>query len=111
MTRRLPALLLAAAVVAAAALSAEARAPTSLKSVSVKLPESTRALPEGPGVKVATNNCLGCHSAGMILNQPALAQAAWQAEVDKMRNVYKAPVAPADVPAIVAYLTAVKGAR
>jgi len=38
-------------------------------------------------------------------------QALWQAEVAKMRNVYKAPVADKDVPDIVAYLTAVKGSK
>ena len=47
----------------------------------------------------------------MILNQPALPQAAWQAEVAKMRNVYKAPVDEKDVAAIVDYLTAVKGPK
>jgi len=33
----------------------------------------------------------------------------WQAEVNKMINVYKAPVAKEDVPAIVEYLTRTKG--
>jgi hypothetical protein len=40
----------------------------------------------------------------MVLTQPALPRATWQAEVDKMRGTYKAPVAAADVPAIVDYL-------
>ena len=57
------------------------------------------------------NNCLACHSAGMVLHQPALSPATWQAEVEKMRSQYKAPVDPSDVPAIVAYLTAHKGAK
>ena len=110
MTRTVPAVLLAAAAVVAAGL-ASAGAPLVLKSVSVKLPESERRLPDAPGATAVIDNCLGCHSAGMILNQPALPQAAWQAEVDKMRNVYKAPVDAKDVPAIVAYLTAIKGAK
>jgi hypothetical protein len=42
----------------------------------------------------------------MALNQPALGKAQWAAEVDRMRKVYKATVADKDVPAIVAYLTA-----
>jgi hypothetical protein len=40
-----------------------------------------------------------------------LSQAAWQAEVAKMRNVYKAPVDEKDVGPIVDYLTAVKGPK
>ena len=51
-------------------------------------------------------NCASCHSASMVLNQPALTEAQWTEEVGKMRNVYKAPVAESDVPAIIAYLTA-----
>jgi hypothetical protein len=47
----------------------------------------------------------------MILTQPPLAKAAWEAEVAKMRNVYKAPVDEKDVPTIVDYLTAVKGPK
>ena len=47
----------------------------------------------------------------MILNQPGMPKAAWAAEVNKMRNVYKAPVAAKDVPAIVDYLTAAKGPK
>ena len=45
----------------------------------------------------------------MVLNQPNLPRAAWQAEVDKMIHAYKAPVAEQDVPAIVDYLTRTKG--
>ena len=40
----------------------------------------------------------------MVLTQPKLPRTAWRAEVDKMRESYKAPVAAADVPAIVDYL-------
>lgn len=98
--------------VALVSLAVQAAVPTSLKSVDVKLPDSsTRALPNGPGVTVVYDNCLACHSAGMILNQPVMPKAAWEAEVSKMRNVYKAPIDDKDVPAIVDYLTAVKGPK
>lgn len=103
------ALALAVALVASAP-AAQAQA-IRLKSVTLTLPDSDRKLPDGPGVAAVTNNCLACHSAGMILNQPALPPAAWQAEVAKMRNVYKAPVDDKDVPAIVQYLGAVKGTK
>jgi hypothetical protein len=52
---------------------------------------------------------LACHSAGMVLNQPA-SKAQWQAEVEKMRQAYKAPVDPKDVDAIVDYLVSIRGA-
>ena len=101
----------AAACMALIASVAQAKPPVALKSVDVTLPESSRQMPDGPGVAAVNNNCLACHSAGMILNQPTMAKAAWEAEVAKMRNVYKAPVDEKDVPAIVDYLAAVKGPK
>jgi hypothetical protein len=47
----------------------------------------------------------------MVLNQPTLPKAAWEAEVAKMRNVYKAPVSESDVPAILDYLVRIKGTK
>jgi hypothetical protein len=47
----------------------------------------------------------------MVLTQPHLSRADWQAEVEKMRNAYKAPIADADVPAIVDYLANLKSAN
>jgi mono/diheme cytochrome c family protein len=82
----------------------------SLKSVSADLPAGDQMFPEGAGSDLANNNCLGCHSADMVLNQPALPKAAWDAEVDKMRKVYKAPIDPKDVDGIVAYLVSIRGA-
>lgn len=93
-------LLLGAAL---APLATRAAGPFQLTSVSVDLPDSNRTFP-GPGADAINNNCLGCHSAGMVLNQPTLSPAMWTAEVNKMINVYKAPVAPEDVGAIIAYL-------
>ena len=49
------------------------------------------------------------HSAGMVLNQPALSKAQWQAEADKMRMTYKAPIDATDVSAIVDYLVSIQG--
>ena len=103
-------LLLAAAVSAAfGASAASLTSAETLQSTSVELPQSDRMFPVGPGSDAINRNCLGCHSAGMVLNQPALPRAAWQAEVDKMIHVYKAPVSPADVGAIVDYLARVNG--
>jgi sulfite dehydrogenase (cytochrome) subunit B len=80
-----------------------------LQSLSVELPTGDREFPPGPHVDVISANCVACHSAGMILNQPNLTKATWEAEVNKMIKIYKAPVDAADVPAIVDYLAAVKG--
>ena len=91
--------------------SAVSAAGITLHSVSVALPAGGRMLPGGAKAEAINNNCLGCHSAGMILAQPALSRSAWRKEVDKMRKTYKAPINPDDVPAIVAYLTSQKNLR
>lgn len=75
-----------------------------LKSVNVDLPFGDRTFPDGPGSDLVNNNCLACHSAGMVLTQPTLSQTQWRAEVEKMRTAYKAPIDPKDVDAIVGYL-------
>lgn len=75
-------------------------------NTSVELPADTVGLPPGPHVELATQNCTACHSADMILNQPRLKRAQWEANVEKMVKVYKAPIETKDVPQIVDYLVA-----
>jgi mono/diheme cytochrome c family protein len=99
---------LAAAPVALATKAVSAAGIT-LKSVSVELPSGDRMFPDGEGAETMNNNCLACHSAGMVLNQPKLSGNAWLAEANKMRSVYKAPVDAQDMPVIVGYLTRLKG--
>ena len=96
------------AVVALGMISAWSQEAPALKSVTVDLPTGDRMF-TGAGADAVNNNCLACHSAGMVLNQPALTRAAWQAEVHKMITVYKAPIDDADVPAILAYLVRIDG--
>jgi hypothetical protein len=91
-------------------LFGHAQSPFTLKSASIDLPDRGVQF-SGAGSDALNNNCLACHSAGMVLNQPALSAAAWQAEAEKMIHVYKAPVDEKDVPAIVDYLVRVKGAK
>ncbi len=81
----------------------------SLKSVNIDLPTSDRTFPNGPGSDAINNNCLICHSAGMVLSQPGLSKAAWQAEVNKMRTAYNASIDPKDVDAIADYLVSIRG--
>ena len=100
--------LLLGATIASQAL---AQAPLQPRSVTVDLPAGDRMFPGDTAADAINNNCLSCHSAGMVLNQPYLSRAEWQAEVEKMRNTYKAPVADEDVPAIVDYLAKRSAAR
>lgn len=77
-----------------------------LASASVDLPADDEQYPAGPNADAINANCTSCHSASMGLTQPALSADQWKATVLKMRETYHAPVAAKDVPAIVAYLTA-----
>ena len=95
--------------VAFAPVCARAQSQLSLKSVSVDLPPGDDMFPNGPGADAINNNCLACHSAEMVLNQPALPMSEWHADVDKMRTAYKAPIDPKDVNAILDYLVSIKG--
>ncbi len=71
-----------------------------------RLPDETAALKPGPGVETAAV-CQACHSADYITTQPPKeGKAFWQAEVQKMIKVYKAPIAESDAPVIVDYLAA-----
>ena len=89
---------------------------TAARAEQVNLPSITVELPwgddefAGAGAKPLNNVCLACHSAEMVLHQPKLSAAAWTAEVNKMRAVFKAPIEDPDVPAIVDYLVKLQGA-
>jgi mono/diheme cytochrome c family protein len=109
LTKILPIGLLIGAALSPAAAWAQA-APV-FKSVSVDLPAGDREFPGGAAADALNNNCLACHSAGMVLNQPNLPKAAWEAVVHKMINVYKAPIEDADIAPIVAYLAQTKGSK
>lgn len=93
---------LATALTASAAIAADPL--TGFKSVNVDLPFGDRMF-EGPGADVVNNNCLACHSVGMVLTQPPFSRQTWEAEVAKMRNAYKAPISNEDVDPIVDYLS------
>ncbi|MGA7804298.1 cytochrome c [Bradyrhizobium sp.] len=103
------AIVLTAPLLLGAAPAAAASSPLNFTSVDVDLPFGERMFP-GPNADAINNNCLACHSAGMVLTQPSLPRKTWQAEVEKMRSTYKAPVADQDVGPIVDYLAKLKGA-
>lgn len=81
-------------------------AAPAFKSLNLEFPPDAASLPDGPNVKVVNRDCLACHSADMVLDQPLLPRAAWAAEVAKMRATYKAPLKDEDIPLIVDYLAA-----
>ncbi|WP_027533600.1 sulfite:cytochrome C oxidoreductase subunit b precursor [Bradyrhizobium sp. WSM3983] len=80
-----------------------------ITSTTVELPSGDALFPGGANADAINNNCLACHSADMVLNQPALSRSAWDAEVHKMIKAYKAPIDESDVSAIVDYLASTKG--
>jgi hypothetical protein len=73
------------------------------------MPTNDDVFPDRPGAETLDRNCLGCHLAETVKNQPALPGAAWEDEIEKMRTAYKAPINPEDVDAIVTYLVGTNG--
>ena len=65
--------------------------------------EQSAGLPRGPAQVKVTAACLGCHDAGIIIQQ-RLSKAAWTREVDKMIK-WGASVDPADRDAFIDYLS------
>ena len=72
-------------------------------------PGQAPTLASAPGEDAFTGNCLNCHSARYVLMQPKFPRKVWKAEVTKMVEAYKAPIAPAQQEQIVNYLTAAYG--
>jgi hypothetical protein len=69
----------------------------------------TAELPPGEGRAELFANCLTCHSSQYVANQPKLPRKTWQAEVDKMKSAYGAPISSTDAPKIVDYLATTHG--
>ena len=97
--------------VALSPVAARAQAAPAFKSVTVDLPAGDQVFLGGTAADSVNNNCLACHSADMVLNQPALSKAQWEAQVNLMRTAYKAPMDSKDAGAIVDYLARVKGVK
>lgn len=90
------------------ASSSRSAAPTWLK-ISVDLPASDVEFPAGQDVDLANVQCLICHSAGMVLRQPALTKEQWRAEVIKMRSAFGALVPDEQIEALTGYLHRING--
>jgi hypothetical protein len=76
---------------------------------SIDLPQMPPDLPDHPGRIAVMTSCIICHSPRYITMQPEFPRKTWEAQVEKMRKVYGAPIPDALVPDIVNYLIAVRG--
>ena len=63
------------------------------------------ALKDGAGKSVTENLCTGCHSLDYIrINAPFMNRQTWTASVNKMVQMFGAPIAPNDAAVIIDYL-------
>jgi mono/diheme cytochrome c family protein len=72
-------------------------------------PIASPEMPEGPQKDLFTANCILCHTPRYVTMQPAFPRKTWQAEVEKMKKVYGAPIADDQMPHIVDYLVSIRG--
>jgi sulfite dehydrogenase (cytochrome) subunit B len=65
-----------------------------------------------PGYQIVLQKCSACHSAHYAEYQPPNTGVGyWNAQVLRMKNVFKAPVTDEEVPVIVEYLNQTYGAN
>ena len=83
--------------------------PSVSAAKSITIPHDEPYLPQLRGHDAFVSNCVICHTPRYISSQPNFERSVWTAVVNKMINVYGAPIAASDVPAIVNYLVAWNG--
>ena len=66
-------------------------------------------LPTAPGSQTFNANCVICHSAALVANQPDFPEKTWTAIVTKMQKTFGAPVSDSAAKIIIQYLVTVKG--
>jgi hypothetical protein len=101
----LPALLLA---------SCDSTPQAAFADASITLPDDPAGfpdLPDLPGRDAVIGNCTACHSPSTMLQQPKVSREKWESQVNKMIEIYKAPVDPAAIPQIVDYMVAAQAAE
>ena len=82
-----------------------------ITAASARAEEQLVSLKEAPGQQVVEGNCGSCHSLDYPrTNAPFLDRKQWQAEIDKMINVFGAPIEAREATAIVDYLVKNYGA-
>jgi mono/diheme cytochrome c family protein len=93
-------------------VAATLAAPAFAVTKTLVLPPDGAQLKASPleGYVKAQANCVACHSAEYMLYQPATApRGYWENMVKRMQQVFKAPIADADIPPIVDYLVKTYG--
>ena len=101
-----------AAAFAAATLCLAGAAQAGAKSVELPTDSVQLKASSLPGYAKAQANCVACHSAEYMLYQPPTApRPYWDAMVKRMKQVFKAPIDDADMPAIVDYLAKTYGSE
>ncbi len=81
-------------------------------ALDIELPEETASYTASdlPGYTLVRQNCLMCHSAEYVLNQPPTSSREyWDTIVRKMKHPFGAFYADADIPAMVDYLVKTYG--
>ena len=97
---------------AVAAIAVVLGAPVATGAKDIQLPPDGIQLAPStlPGYAKAQATCTMCHSAEYMRYQPPnAARPYWDAMVHRMKAVFKAPVADADMPEIVDYLVKTYG--
>jgi len=79
--------------------------------LNAELPTSSVVFPAGKGSEIANAYCLMCHSAGMVLRQPALTVDEWQTEIRKMQSAFGAPIPADQVDPLACYLGGINGRK
>ncbi len=96
------------AILGLAAALAFSIASVSAKPLTIELPADTATFKPGPNLDTVQGNCASCHSPDYVVTQPRDVKdkkAFWTVEVNKMINLYGAPIQKDDVPKIVEYLS------
>jgi mono/diheme cytochrome c family protein len=96
---------------AAAGREATSVPPARFAPVNIDLPVSSVIFPPGKGSEIANAYCLICHSAGMVLRQPALTVDEWNTEIRKMQSAFGAPIPTDQVDALARYLGGINGRK
>jgi mono/diheme cytochrome c family protein len=80
---------------------------TVLMVLPARAAEQPVALKDASGRALVEQNCAACHSLDYVrTNAPFMNQQVWTAEVNKMINVFGAPIPAEDAKAIIEYLVA-----
>jgi len=74
------------------------------KSIALPNDNAMAQLKPGPGRDTVKASCVTCHSTDYIVRQPRMDRHKWQAEVEKMRVSFGAPISAADAKEMVDYL-------